>query len=434
MPDFQSKSIFRMGEALWVGFGLVASVFALLAGTRILTKLLSTTEYGKLALAVSLTTLAVQVFGNPIGKSAIRFYAYWRKAGKLYGLIRKLCRSTLNTISGIFLFCVVIVIWGYYIEAFPDRNLIILTGIFAILMILNRIAFAFEDAARERKFRSIIQGLFEAGRFLIAVFLIAAFAAPDAEVVLVGFAVAGFFTFIGHSVFLYRLFKPFIVGQPDSKKKIASNDFEIIQSFQRPLIVSSACVWAVMMAERWALKSFGGLGDVGGYAAVYQLAFMPMLLISNFLVLLTEPILYKLVGIKEKTPSSKQAIQTNRFMALVILLASLILFLVLLFCHPIIGYFFLGAEFRSFSWIFPWLLLSGGCFAASQQLLLKLSAELRTGSLALLWCFVASISIVAYMISAYLWQIEGIVFSVVIVNISFVIFLLIFFNKEKLPR
>ncbi|MCP3940369.1 MAG: hypothetical protein GY710_02670 [Desulfobacteraceae bacterium] len=161
-----------MSEAFWVGFGLITSILALLVGTRILTTLLSTAEYGKLALALSITALVVQLCGNPIGQTAVRFYALWREAGKLPLLILYLKKSIGWMVGAIFLACIAIVLLGNRFSEFPSGHLTLVVGAFAIFLALNFVAVALEDSARERRFRGIMQGSFEAGRFSFAIGLI----------------------------------------------------------------------------------------------------------------------------------------------------------------------------------------------------------------------------------------------------------------------
>ncbi|MCA1794037.1 MAG: lipopolysaccharide biosynthesis protein [Desulfotignum sp.] len=421
------------GEAFWVGFGLISSVLALFAGTRFLTHLMSTDEYGKLALAISLSTLAVLIFGDPIGKTAVRFYSLWCRAGKPYGFMENLGKSMVLAMGGIGLCCIITMLSGHYIKAVPGSSFILATGIFAILLIFNRVAMALEDAARKRRFRGIIQGSFELMRFVFAIGLVIIFALPVAEIVLSGFVLAGILVVIVHGIFLYRLF---FRAQPE--KNPAHPDVEMdnarMRSFQSPLVVSTICIWLVMMAERWVLQYFGHPGDVGGYAAVYQLAFVPMLLVSNFLILLIEPVLYQVGALDGKTASFEQIQRINKTAAFGILLFSVVLFMGLLFAYPIVGTLLLGVEFRSYSWIFPWLLLAGGCFAAARQLLLKVSYDMRTDLLAIIWAVVAVVAVGAYVIGAVYWQLKGIVVAIVAVNMALVVFSLVFVNKRNISQ
>ena len=417
------------GEAFWVGFGLITSVFALLAGTRFLTHLLSTDQYGRLALAISLSTLAVQVFGEPIGKTAVRFYSQWCQAGKPAGFMQSLAKSLSKAAGYIVLLCAVSLAAGVYSKRVPGGYFVVTTGVFAILLVFNRVGLALEDAARKRRFRGMIQGGFEVLRFGFAGGFILVFARPDAEMVLSGFVLAGILIVAVHGVYLYwRLSPGFSQGD---KKTAAVMNLDAMRSFQTPLIISNACIWLVMMAERWVLQYFGSPGDVGGYAAVYQLAFVPMLFVGNFLVLFFEPILYQVVRGNNNDTQSIQAVRINQYAAIGILCFSVCLFIILLFSHSMVGRYVLGADFRVYTWLFPWLLLAGGCFAAAQQMLLKLSCEMRTDLLALLWGVVAVIAVTGYVVGACLFQLKGILAAIVAVNVLLVLFLLFFLNRKS---
>jgi O-antigen/teichoic acid export membrane protein len=418
-----------VSEAFWIGFGIIAAVLALLAGTRFLTHLLSTEQYGRMALAVSLSTLALQIFGEPIGKTAVRFYSQWCEAGKPAGFVKNLGKSLSKAAGYIVFLCVVGLAASVYSKRVPDGYFIMITGIFAILLVFNRVGLALEDAARKRRFRGMIQGGFEALRFGFAVGLIFILARPDAETVLSGFVLAGILAVVAHGVYLYWSLAPgFSRGD---KKTAAVMNVNAMRSFQAPLILSNACIWLVMMAERWVLQYYGSPGDVGGYAAVYQLAFVPMLFVSNFLVLFFEPILYQVTRVNKKDPQSDRALRVNQYTAIGILCFSVCLFIIFLFWHSLVGRYVLGADFRAYTWLFPWLLLAGGCFAAAQQLLLKLSYEMRTDLLALLWGVVAITAVTGYVIGGFFLQLKGILAAIVVVNVLLVLFLLFFLNRKS---
>jgi O-antigen/teichoic acid export membrane protein len=126
-----------------------------------------------------------------------------------------------------------------------------------------------------------------------------------------------------------------------------------------------------------------------------------------------------------------QALRINQYIAIGILCLSIGLCLLLIFWHSLVGRYVLGADFRAYTWLFPWLLLSGGCFAAAQQLLLKLSGEMRTDLLALLWGVVAVIAVAGYVIGAFFLQLKGILVAMVAVNVLLVLFLFFFLNRKS---
>jgi O-antigen/teichoic acid export membrane protein len=412
------RSLTLAGEAFWVGFGVLTGVAALFAGTRVLTHLLVPGEYGHLALAVSLSSLAVMIFGDPVGKTAVRFYSLWCTAGKPHGFMQDLGRSLVRAAGVIGVFCVGVIVLGRYAAALPDSGFVLLTGMFAMLLILNRAAIALADAARKRRFRGMVQGSFEMLRFGLAICLVIVFSVPKAETVLTGFVMAGILVVMVHGVFLFRILHDPADAFSGRSGPVTVMGRDRMQAFQSPLIVSSICIWLVMMAERWMLTCFGNPSDVGGYAAVSQLAFVPMLLISNFLLLFIEPILYQVGDSGGGSGSGSQVRQMNRFAIYGILGVTVFLFGVLFATHPVVGTLLLGEEFRSYSWLFPWLLLAGGFFAAAQQVLLKLSLDMRTDLLAKLWGVAAVVAVGGYAAGAAGWQLKGLVTAVVTVNMG----------------
>ena len=84
MPSLATESLKVWArEGVWVAAGLVTSVRAMLLGTRVLTTLLPTSEYGRLALAVSAATLAVQMGATPIALTFLRYHSHWSSEGKI---------------------------------------------------------------------------------------------------------------------------------------------------------------------------------------------------------------------------------------------------------------------------------------------------------------------------------------------------------------
>lgn len=402
------------GEAFWVGAGILFSILALLAGTRILTALLSPTEYGKLALALSVAALCVHICGIPVAQTAVRFYSAYLQAGKIQDLTTFLTRSLSWAVGIIFFAGSALALMAQWIDGLPDKWFVFLTTLFAGCLVVNRIALGIEDAARKRRFRAVAQSGFEVGRFAAGIGMVIVLNDSRAWPVLTGFLMAAVPLIAAHVYyFRHRLF----TGTPVSRGTPAQGGTAgQLTRFQLPLIISNGCIWVVMMTERWALQKYGTLSDVGGYTAVYQLSFVPMLFISSFLIIVTEPVMYQFVGLDHGTDAETRAFSVNRFIALAILTVSALLFIFLYFFHPQVSRFLLGPEFRHYSWLFPWLVLSGGFFATAQQLLLKLSCEMMTGRLAGLWAGVAITAILSYSAGACWWQLNGLMAAVVMVN------------------
>lgn len=421
-----------LGEAKWVGVSLVLSVLALLVGTRFLTEMLSTNEYGELSLAISLAMLAVQMGGTPLAFTALRYYAHCKNEGSLHMLRGYLVRCLSISAAIVLLITVATMFYSYIRVGLQDAVYIFMVGVFAVLLLSNRLALGLEDAARKRKVRAIIQGGFEIGRFVLAIGLIVAFAAQKASIALAGFLLAALLAVIVHGVILrLDVLKPpsYADGAVDV---FNGKQYRLFAKFTLPLVVSYSCLWVVLMAERWSLHFNGNLADVGGYAAVHQLAFIPMTILSNFVLLLTTPIIFQLIGVDTDSEKHNEVMRYNRYISGIILLFALVGSLLLGQIHPVVAQLFLGVEFHVYSWMFPWLFLSGGCFAAAQQLLLKMTSEFRTSNLALLWVMMAVVSAVAYLVGVRLGGVDGLVFMVVGVNVLLLLMSIILSFSSKI--
>ena len=423
------KKFHIAGEVAWVGFGILANVLAMLIGTRFLTSLLSTSEYGALALAISLANLANHIFGIPIGQTGLRFYQSYIDADKSSVLLSFMGKSLLWAFSLVVAVGFIVVFNSGNFENYPGDSFVFLTVGFAILLVVNRSALGVEDASRKRSLRAISQGIFEISRFLIAVILILLLSNPSAVITMLGFVLGGLLTATVHLVFFKGLFSKSPVKAINTHETQSIGSREAMRRFQLPLVVSSVCLWVVMMTERWALQKFGTLSNVGGYAAVYQLSFVPMVVLSNFFLVLTEPVLYQIVGPGKSDDSKGRAFLVNRHLTTIIILFSITLSLICFFAHPIISRLFLGEAFRAYSWLFPWLVLAGGCYAAGHQLLLNLSCEMQTGKLAVLWFIVSIVAVVCYFTATYFWQVKGLLVAVI-----FVFTLLLILAIQQSPR
>jgi O-antigen/teichoic acid export membrane protein len=281
---------------------------------------------------------------------------------------------------------------------------------------INRVAQALEDATRSRRVRGMLQGALELGRFAFAIIAILLLEKNNAEAAFGGFVLAGLLVVTLHAHYIRRIFQKPLPDQKQTGNVNRRADKSAFQSYLRPLILSNFCIWIVMMSERWVLQRCCDISDVGGYAAVYQLAFMPMVLISNFMLVLTTPILYQFIRVNSDAASTAGALRVNRYVGVAILVFSLLGSALLYQFHSDVAQIFLGPEFRPYSWIFPWLLFAGGSFAAAQQLLLRLTCDFDTLSLAKLWGFLGALSIFAYTLGAQWGQLDGVVAAVVGIN------------------
>ena len=405
-------------EAAWVGGGMLASIVAMLVGTRLLTQLLPTAEYGRVALAMTIATFVVQGLATPVSLMTMRFFAPMRARGEL----RYLLSDSYRINGGVLVVTAALALVGVAgapfirIVTFLPAE-IVLIGTLSILLAIIRAALGLEDAAQERPLRAILQGGHDVTRFALAVVTLLALGRGTAEAVLYGFCAAAALSVLGHVV----LMRPRLDAIARAELGARQTPTRVLTQFMWPLFASNIALWFVMMSERWVLAWTGSLSEVGGYAAIYQIAFLPMTLISGFLLVLSMPILYRRIGTAADEAAVSQALRPNLVFAGIVFIVTLGGFALGLVGHELICGWLLGPEYRGYSWIFPWLLLAGGCFATAQQLLLKLTSTYRTAVLAYLWMFLAALACLTYAVFAAFWKLPGLVWGVVLINVSLLV-------------
>ncbi|MEZ5524768.1 MAG: hypothetical protein R3E62_07375 [Pseudomonadales bacterium] len=72
-----------------------------------------------------------------------------------------------------------------------------------------------------------------------------------------------------------------------------------------------------MMMDKWLIQLFYGLDIVGGYAAAYQLTHT-LMMVGSCMVILTTPIIFKMLGKQADEEKAAKATRINRYMACVI--------------------------------------------------------------------------------------------------------------------
>ena len=392
-------------EAIWLALGIFVSMAIVVLGTRILTTNLSTLEYGRLALMISLAAIFDQVAGHAIGGSAMRFYTVYQSK-RLLGDLKATIFIYLLA-SGVI--CIFIAVLVGFIQ-WPAGNvlLVIFSLAFSMALLVSGVGVRLVEAARQRKVSAFFRISFELARFGMATIFIYLIS-QTAESVIAGFLIGACIIAGSHIYYIcYRL--------PDNDQEMIRSDKqkELARSFlvyARPLMIVGLGTWIFLMSPLWAMGWFGEISQVGIYAAYHQLAFVPMLVISGLLLTYFAPILYENVS-----RSFEKAMKDSLRFSLLTLLMVIIIAMVAYLGHKPISFLLLGEHFRADSWIFPWLIIAGGCFGVAQQLLLRFRAEMRTAKLAVIQLAFAVIAILFYSVAAKYFELSVVVYTVTAVN------------------
>lgn len=402
------------GEILWVAVGILISMGIVLVGTRFLTTVLSQAEYGRLVLMISLAALCDQTVGHAIGGAAMRFYSIYHLENRLSDLrdiiFRYLIASTLVCIFG-----AVLVNYLYWPKVV---TLLLLTFAFSIALLVSGVGIRLAEGARRRQISATFRISFELTRFgLAAIFIY--FGSKSAELAMGGFMVgAGIIACLHWYYIRFRLLNDDRHIEECEKRKQLVKSF---RKYAKPLFIVGLGTWVFLMSPLWALGWFCEIDAVGGYGAVHQLAFVPMLVVSGLLLTFLAPIIYETT-----LESVDKAMKNSLRLTIVTLVTVLLAAIIAHFGHQTIATLLLGEQFRSNSWMFPWLIMAGGFYGVAQQFLLKIRAEMKTLKLAAIQLVFALIAVVLYSLAAKLYAVEGLVYAVTTLNSLLLIFAFVF--------
>jgi O-antigen/teichoic acid export membrane protein len=392
------------GEMFWVFSGTLVSMSVALAGTRFLTTFISPAEYGRLALMISVAVLVDQVVGHAIGGAAMRFYPIYRAEGRLSELRRIILRSWLFGVAGGVLALIIV----SFLQQPAVHLLPFLTIGFALGLLVSGIGVRLAEGARRRGVAAAFRSAFEVVRFgLAAAFIL--LGSATAESAMAGFMVGALVVAALHWYYAgFRLLGEACQAEALDGRTPTAMSF---REYAGPLSVVGLGSWGFLMSPIWALGWHGELSEVGTFSAYYQLAFVPMLLVSGLLLTFLAPIVY------ETTMESIDKAMRGTYLLAAITLSGVIIVVVLAaVLHHGLAILLLGEAFRADSWIFPWLIMAGGMYGVAQQLLLRLRAEMKVITLAAIQLGFAAFAAASYSLAASHFALEGVVYAVSAVN------------------
>ncbi len=411
-PSFKHFS----GEAFWVATGVVFSTIGTFAGVRLLTSVMTPAEYGRLALAVSMALGLVYSVGFGGGEGVIRFFPIAQQDGAAEWYWRSLRRCFLGVavLSGVLAFFSVLILFSLGLGARPA----FLWGVailFGGALTLHNLGISLHTGARNRKIVSAHQCALEWGRFLIAFGLVYIWR-DDASVVLLGFLIATILLVVSE----WRWVQKCILADWSKEETPADRTTDFFGYFW-PMAVAGLFFWLQMFVDRWALKAFCSLEEVGVYFALYQISYSPMIHFSRFMVGLLGPVLYGKSGDGTDREATRETLLINEKVSLLLLGLIAAGFGGALWLGRPICSLLVDRHYSGGFWAFPWILLSGGIYAIAQQLLLSVYSGTCTRVMIPVRGLSAALSCLFYLAGAFFWGFPGVVFGGLAFSVSFFI-------------
>lgn len=396
-------------EGSWIVIGQIAVVLGALMLVRVLTEYLAPSQYGQLALGLTIAGLVNQVVIGGLTAGIGRFYSIAAEKNDLPGF--------LNASRGLMGYATVaaasigLVLCIYLISAGKAQwlPLSIAVLILSILSGINSSLNGIQNAARQRAVVALHSGMDAWLKIGLAVGVMFWLGSTSTAVV-IGYVFSSLLIIASQFVFLRPLIKNKVVVS-----KSDDNQWERqIWGYSWPMAVGGLFNWGYYASQRWALELFTTTEQVGYFFALTQIAYTPINMAAAMFMSFLTPILFVRAG------AATNADRIKRTHAVVIRIAFLGMGFTLLtagvtyFIHEIFFGLLVASEYRQMSYYMPYIVLSAGILAVSQALALIVAVQNQTKKFLPLAVIGNGLIATLNLLFTHLWGIDGLVISIVI--------------------
>lgn len=412
-------------EGFWIVLGQVMAMLGSLAGVRILTGIMTPASFGELALGMTVATLVGQVVIGPLGNGIVRFYAPALEQNELTDYFRSV-RKTVIWATCIIAFITMAAIVGLLLAGRQVLVAIVTSALlFALLSGYNAILSGIQNAARQRSIVALHQGMEPWMRFFAAAGLML-WLGSNSTVAMTGYCSGILLVLLSQFLFFRKIVPDWNNGIGNEQKWQTS-----ILKYSWPFASWGLFTWVQLASDRWALELFTTTKEVGLYAVLYQLGYYPMSMATGMAVQLLTPIFYQRAGDASDSLRIANVSSLSWRLTGLALGVTGVFFLIGLLLHNQIFYILVAKEYASISYLFPWMLLAGGIFAAGQTISLNLMSQMKTQTMAKAKIVTAIIGILANYAGAYLFGIRGVVYAGVLFSLIYLFWIIIIMKKTE---
>jgi len=290
--------------------------------------------------------------------------------------------------------------------------------LFALFSGYSGILDGMQNAARQRVIVAWHDGLAQWLRFLTAVGLVSLLGAFS-QVAMLGYALASVVVLGSQYWFFHR--RIFTLGSshsPGTPNEV-QDCVKQMRAYGWPFATWGLFTWAYMASDRWALQVFDTTSAVGLYAVLRQLGYYPIILLSGLIMQLVTPMFFGRAGDGSDPTRLQHGRKLNNMLVLGALLLTLLGTLLTFLLHSQIFLLLAAPEYREVSGFLPWMVLSGGLFAAGQLSVLSLLSGTNTQRLIMPKIVTALLGVGLNFLGAYWLSVKGVVFANLVFSLSY---------------
>jgi O-antigen/teichoic acid export membrane protein len=394
-------------EGGWIVAGQIAAVIGALVLVRVLTEYLAPAQYGQLALGLTVAGLVNQVVMGGVTAGIGRFYSIAAEQNDLPNYLhasRRLLWYATAAVGAIALVLMVGLLWRGHSQW---MGLAAAALVFSVLSGYNLSLSGIQNAARQRAIVAFHGGLDAWLKILLAVGVMVWLGSSSTAVVM-GYALSSFLVTGSQLIFLRRL-----VRLQGEMPQATENWTRRIWAYSWPFSAWGVFTWAQQVSDRWALQTFAATHEVGMYAVVFQLGYVPIGLASGMAMTFLGPILYQRSGLASDCGRNTSVHRIAWSITFVGLLVTLLAFVFTLILHEWVFGLLVDAQYHAVSHFLPWMVLAGGIFAAGQMLALKLMSEMKSAAMTAAKIVTAIVGVTLNIFGAMQFGLQGVVAALV---------------------
>jgi len=390
-------------EGSWIVIGQVASVLGALVLVRVLTEYLEPTQYGELALGMTVAGLVNQIAMGGLNNGISRFYSVAAEKHDLPGYLRASWRLMGYCSLLVGLIGLLLILGLLFLDYSRWIGLAGAALVFALLSGYNSTLSGIQNAARQRAIVAFHGGL-DAWLKILLVLGLLLWIGSSSSVVVIGYAFSSLLVTGSQFIFLRK------VIVPESERSRYDFDWTSkIWAFSWPFSTWGIFTWMQQVSDRWALEAFRATKDVGLYAVLFQLGNYPIAIATGLAMSFIAPILFQRAGDATDNARNTDVRQLVWRIVLGCMSITLVAFSLGIWIHRLVFKILVATEYHSVSYLLPWILLASGLFAAGQMLSIILLSEMKSSAMTAAKIVTALLGILFNYLGASIAGISGVV-------------------------
>jgi O-antigen/teichoic acid export membrane protein len=420
-------------EALWVFVGQSGSAIAGLIAVKVISNLLSQPEYGKFALANTLMSfVGVNVFG-PFGQGFMRFWSISKDKGNLDVFYRVSNRFIVYISVFAVLLAAAIALSFFASKHTEWAVLALLSLVLGTISGVTSMRTSVWSAMRQRR-KTALTIIFDGFSKPLLAALLVILMIRTVNTVLIGYLLGALLTFFIVSRIYAKDTGVKLYESPFAKSNnlFRNNLSREIILYSWPFLVWGLFGWIHLFCDRWVLNAFFGLGVVGGFAVVSQLASYPLLFGSGFLCNLLTPVAFQRAGKLSDHLQVNSAVRILKVMTAIYIIGLVAVFVLFFFLHRQLILLVSSYAFVGYSYLLPGLTVAWGLFYLGQVLTQFGLLYNKSQSYIYPKIFTSLIALAGVSFFASRLGVAGVVWGLTLANLVYVMWcIVIFVNLKK---